>query len=146
MKPYVLLCCFLLTTAFVSFDDDDNVITGIASYYADKFHGRRTSSGEIYNQEKLTAAHKTLPMGSRVKVSRLDNDMAVVVKINDRGPFVKNRIIDLSKAAAKKIGLISSGMAKVKIEVIGNNGSGKGVSLTEENLKELFLIIDEEEW
>lgn len=88
MKPYVLLCCFLLTTAFVSFDDDDNVITGIASYYADKFHGRRTSSGEIYNQEKLTAAHKTLPMGSRVKVSRLDNDMAVVVKINDRGSIL----------------------------------------------------------
>ena len=146
MKLYFLLSCFLLTTAFVSFDDDDNVITGIASYYADKFHGRRTSSGEIYDKEKLTAAHKTLPMGSRVKVSRLDNDMAVVVKINDRGPFVKNRIIDLSKAAAKKIGLINAGMAKVKIEVIGNNGSGKGVSLTEENLKELFLIIDEEEW
>ncbi|QQS28638.1 MAG: septal ring lytic transglycosylase RlpA family protein [Sphingobacteriales bacterium] len=146
MKLYFLLFCFIISSAFTGFIPDDLENTGIASYYAQKFHGRRTSSGEIFDQNKLTAAHRTLPMGSRVKVTRLDNDKAVVVKINDRGPFVKNRIIDLSKAAAQKIDLTKIGMAKVKLEVIGKNGTGAGVSLTEENLKELFLIIDEEEW
>ena len=90
--------------------------TGIASYYADEFNGRKTANGEIFNQSKLTAAHKKIAFGTNVKVTNLSNNKSVVVKVNDRGPFVSGRIIDLSKAAAKQIDLIAPGIAKVKIE------------------------------
>ncbi|MBN1413063.1 MAG: septal ring lytic transglycosylase RlpA family protein [Spirochaetales bacterium] len=89
---------------------------GYASWYGPKFHGRKTASGEIYDMHKLTAAHKTLPFGTYVLVVNLENGFSVVVKINDRGPFVKGRIIDLSKAAAIEIGMIKSGTARVRIE------------------------------
>ena len=89
--------------------------TGQASYYADKFDGRKTANGEIFDQDKLTAAHKTLPFGTIVKVTNLTNNKTVIVRINDRGPFVAGRIIDLSKAAAKKIDLISAGVVKVTV-------------------------------
>ena len=92
---------------------------GIASWYGLKFHGNYTSSGEIYNMYAFTAAHKTLPMNTIVKVTNLNNGKSVIVRINDRGPFVKGRIIDLSYAAAKKIGLDKTGIAPVKIIVIG---------------------------
>jgi rare lipoprotein A len=92
--------------------------TGVASYYAHEFHGRKTASGERYNMNGLTAAHKTLPFNTRVKVTNLSNDKSVVVRINDRGPFKKGRIIDLSLAAAKKIDLIGPGSAKVRIEIV----------------------------
>lgn len=92
---------------------------GIASWYGSKFHGKTTSSGERYNMYDFTAAHKTLPMNTIVKVINKTNKKSVVVRINDRGPFVNDRIIDLSKAAAKKIGLIKTGTAPVKLEVIG---------------------------
>ncbi len=92
--------------------------TGLASYYADKFHGRRTSSGEIYNKHKLTAAHRELPFGTMVKVTNLRNNKSVVVKINDRGPWISTRIIDLSYAAAKEIDMIAAGEVPVKIEVV----------------------------
>jgi rare lipoprotein A len=88
---------------------------GIASYYADFYEGRTTANGEIYRQNKITAAHKTLPFGTKVKVTNLANNKTVVVRINDRGPFVKGRIIDLTKAAAKEIDMIGSGISKVKI-------------------------------
>lgn len=91
---------------------------GEASYYADKFHGRPTASGEKYNKHHLTAAHRTLPMGSVVRVVRLDNDLSVDVRINDCGPHKPGRIIDLSKAAAKKIGLLHDGITRVRIELI----------------------------
>lgn len=91
---------------------------GIASYYADAFHGRKTASGELYHKDKLTAAHKDLPFGTMIKVTRLDNKKSVVVKVNDRGPYIKGRIVDLSKAAAKKLDLITVGKARVKVEVI----------------------------
>ncbi|MBC7755900.1 MAG: septal ring lytic transglycosylase RlpA family protein [Bdellovibrio sp.] len=91
---------------------------GLASFYGGKFNGRRTASGEKFNHHALTAAHKTLPFGSKVQVTNLRNGKSVVVRINDRGPFVKGRIIDLSKAAAKQIGLSSSGTARVKLEVL----------------------------
>lgn len=122
----------------------DHASVGIATYYSDVFHGKKTASGEVYEKEKLTAAHRTLPIGTRIKVSRLDNGRAVVVRINDRGPFVKNRIIDLSYAAAKKIGLVGTGVAKVKLEIIGPGHPG--VSLTEENLQELMDIVNQENW
>jgi rare lipoprotein A len=89
---------------------------GVASWYGSKFHGKRTASGEIYNMYDLTAAHRWLPFGTLVKVINLRNHRAVVVRINDRGPFVKNRIIDLSYAAARALGMIGSGTAPVEIE------------------------------
>ena len=91
---------------------------GIASWYGEDFHGKPTASGEIYNMYAMTAAHKTLPLGTYVRVTNLENGRRVVVKINDRGPFVKGRIIDLSYSAAKKLDMIKKGTAKVKIEVI----------------------------
>ena len=92
---------------------------GIASWYGPDFHGRKTSSGEYYNMYDFTAAHKTLPMNTIVKVTNLNNGKSTIVRINDRGPFVKNRIIDLSYAAAKQIGMVNTGTAPVEIEVLG---------------------------
>ena len=89
--------------------------TGLASYYADKYEGRKTSNGEKFIQRKLTAAHKTLPFGTKVKVTNLSNGQSVKVRINDRGPFIQGRIIDLSKKAAKKIDLVNVGVTKVTI-------------------------------
>ena len=91
---------------------------GMASFYAKKFHGRRTASGEIFNNNGLTAAHLTLPFGTKVKVTRLKTGKSVIVRINDRGPHVRGRIIDLSYGAAKKIGLVQAGTARVRIEVV----------------------------
>ena len=91
---------------------------GLASWYGGKFQGRRTANGETFDTNKLTAAHKTLPFGTKVQVTHLDTGKSVIVRINDRGPFVEDRIIDLSKAAADIIGLTSRGVGKVKIEVV----------------------------
>lgn len=91
---------------------------GIASYYGRGFHGRRTASGEVFDMYGLTAAHRTLPFGTRIRVTNLHNGRTVVVRVNDRGPFVKNRILDLSYAAAREIGIIATGTAKVKIKVL----------------------------
>ncbi len=98
--------------------------TGIASWYGPGFHGRPTASGAIYNQYDLTAAHQTLPLGSRVIVTNIQNGTSVEVLINDRGPFVKERIIDLSYAAASGLGMVRPGTIPVRIEVI-DNGSSK---------------------
>ncbi|TKJ40294.1 septal ring lytic transglycosylase RlpA family lipoprotein [candidate division LCP-89 bacterium B3_LCP] len=103
------------------------VETGIASYYADKFHGRPTSSGEIFDMNGISAAHKTLPLGTVVKVKNLDNGKSLNVRINDRGPFVKGRIIDLSLGAAQVIDMVVAGTARVRIEVI-EWGTGKGAN------------------
>lgn len=92
--------------------------TGVASWYGGKFHGRKTASGEKYNQNKMTAAHKTLPFGTKVRVKNLENGKTAVVRINDRGPFKKGRVIDLSKAAAKKLDITKTGTAKVRIKVM----------------------------
>ena len=92
--------------------------TGTASWYGSKYHGRKSSNGEIYNKNKLTAAHPSLPFGTEVKVTNLSNNQSVVVRITDRGPFKGRRIIDLSEAAARKIDMIRSGVATVKMEVL----------------------------
>ena len=102
--------------------------SAVASYYADKYHGRKTSNGEIFNMYDLTAAHKTLPFNTKVKVTNLSNGKSVVVRINDRGPFVKGREIDLSKAAAVKIGMIKSGTAKVSLEIVGGSDGAANAS------------------
>ena len=88
---------------------------GVASYYADRLHGRRTASGERYDRNAYTAAHRRLPFGTHVQVIKLDNGNSVDVRINDRGPFVKGRVIDLSYAAAKKLGMLRKGVVKVRI-------------------------------
>jgi rare lipoprotein A len=91
---------------------------GLASWYGHPYHGRASASGEIYDMEKLTAAHRTLPFGTWVRVSNLDNRKVVDVRINDRGPFVASRVIDLSHAAARQIGMIGPGTAKVRLTII----------------------------
>ena len=102
--------------------DDDVVRTlrGRATFYGDKFHGRKTASGERFSQRRMTAAHRSLPFGTRVRVTNLANGKSVVVRINDRGPFGRDRrrVIDLSKSAARALDFIQSGWARVKIEVL----------------------------
>ena len=92
--------------------------TGLASWYGAKHHGKRTASGEIFDQNKFTAAHRTLPWGSIVKVTNLDNGKSVEVRITDRGPFTKGRIIDLSRAAARAVGMVESGVSPVRMELL----------------------------
>lgn len=105
------------STATPSVEASQTRETGQASYYANKFKGRPTASGEPYDPDKFTAAHRTLPFGTMVRVMNLENKKIVTVKINDRGPHVKERIIDLSYAAAEKLDLIRKGVAEVAIEV-----------------------------
>jgi rare lipoprotein A len=92
--------------------------TGVASWYGKKFHGHLTSNGEVYNMFGMSAAHKTLPLPSYVKVTNLANNKSAIVRVNDRGPFHEDRIIDLSYSAAYKIGVYNTGTAKVKVEVL----------------------------
>jgi len=92
--------------------------TGLASYYGTKYHGRPTASGEVFNMNDLTAAHPRLAFGTRVKVTHLANHKSITVRINDRGPFVKGRVIDLSQAAAHELQMIQSGLAAVKLEIV----------------------------
>ena len=91
---------------------------GIASYYGSKFHKKRTANGEIFNMYKVSAAHKTYPLGTKVKVTNMENGKSIKLTINDRGPYVKGRIIDLSYKAARKIGFVNQGTTKVRIDVI----------------------------
>lgn len=94
------------------------VLEGIASYYADAFHGKQAANGETFNMNDLTAAHRTLPFGTRLRVTNLSNKKSVVVRIIDRGPYVEGRILDLSLGAAKVIDMVSSGTARVRIDVV----------------------------
>jgi rare lipoprotein A len=94
------------------------VETGIASWYGAPYHNRRGSNGEIYDMNAMTAAHRTLPLGSIVRVTSLDSDKSAIVRITDRGPFIEGRIIDLSQAAAKQLGLVRRGTGKVRVEVL----------------------------
>ncbi len=95
--------------------------TGMASWYGPGFHGKTTANGEVFDQNKISAAHRTLPMPSVVKVTNLENGMVLNnVRINDRGPFARNRIIDLSKKAAEELGFIKNGVAKVRVEILEN--------------------------
>jgi rare lipoprotein A len=89
---------------------------GVASWYGPGFHGKRTASGERFDQNELTAAHRQLPLGAEVKVTNLENGRSITVAINDRGPYVGGRVIDLSKAAAQRLGIVEDGLAKVRIE------------------------------
>lgn len=90
--------------------------TGVASYYGPELQGRRTASGERFNKEALTAAHRTAPFGARLRVTNLANGRSVVVRVNDRGPFVRGRIVDVSQGAARQIGMQGRGIARVRVE------------------------------
>ena len=100
-------------------------LEGIASYYAEEFSGRKTSNGEVYDIHGLTAAHRTLPFNTRIRVVNKENGRSVIVRINDRGPFKDNRVVDLSLEAAKELGLLENGTAPVRIEVLELGSEGK---------------------
>lgn len=107
----------LLHTHASSAPKDINPLSGLASYYG---HGEQTATGEDFDPRGMTAAHRTLPFGTKVKVTRVDTGDSVVVRINDRGPFKPGRVIDLSEAAAENLGITTAGLAAVKLEVVGN--------------------------
>lgn len=117
-----LLALFTLLTGCASHDIDPRGYdqTGTASYYGSRHHGKRTASGEPFDQHGLTAAHRSLPFGTRVQVTNLANDRRVVVRINDRGPHTRGRLIDLSRAAAEQLGMIRSGTARVRVQSLSN--------------------------
>ena len=98
---------------------------GVAAVYADMLQGRKTASGKPFTQQGLTAAHRSLPLGTTVRVTNLRNKRSVDVQVNDRGPWHRGRIIDLSKAAAKELGMTRTGRALVQLEIIGNNATSK---------------------
>lgn len=131
MRPYVVRGIKYYPTV-VSVGD---TFRGNASWYGPNFHGKITSSGEKYNMYAMTAAHKTLPMNTIVKVTNLRNGLSTIVRINDRGPFVSTRIIDLSNKAARAIRMIGTGTAPVKLEVLGFESKGKKTISTKKELK-----------
>ena len=103
---------------------------GVASWYGQRFHGKPTSTGETYDMYQMTAAHPTLPLPSYARVTRLDNGRSVVVRVNDRGPFLRGRLIDLSYLAASKLGYVGKGHAQVEVELLNPGDAGKGRTLT----------------
>jgi len=114
-----LMSCVLLVPTAIVAKEPVRAYAGVASWYGGQFHGRKTANGERYNMNELTAAHKTLAFGTKVRVTNKSNGKSVVVRINDRGPYVGKRIIDLSRGAASQIGMINSGVANVTLEVQG---------------------------
>ena len=101
-----------------------HVQKGIASFYHDSLHGRKTASGQVYNKHRLSAAHKTLPLGTRIQVTDARTGRSIVVQVNDRGPFAKGRIVDLSKEAAKELGIVDRGVARVDLKVLSTPQQG----------------------
>jgi rare lipoprotein A len=91
----------------------------MASWYGEPFHGRRTASGEVYDMEAMTCAHRTLPFGARIRVENLDNGRSTTLTVNDRGPFVEGRIVDVSRRGARELGMLGPGTARVRITVVG---------------------------
>lgn len=133
---------------YVNMDTENYTETGKASWYGTKFHGNLTSSGEEYDMYKMTAAHKSLPLPSYVSVTNLENQKQIIVKVNDRGPFVDGRIIDLSYAAAQKLEIVKNGTARVNIRVIAApeiliNGTGinEKTGLLSGNTKKFFVQL-----
>ncbi len=115
-RSLCLTACFILLAGIASSDPLSS--SGQASYYHDKFEGRPTASGEPYRQHELTAAHRTLAFGTRLRVTRPDSGQSVEVRVNDRGPHSPKRVIDLSRKAAEELDLIQAGVAEVQIEVL----------------------------
>ncbi len=124
-KTPAILCLFLLLSSVAAYSME----RGIASYYAGKFQGRLTANGEIFDTNLFTAAHKTLPFNTIARVTSVDTGRSVLVRINDRGPFVVGRVIDLSRAAAEAIDMVGNGLAGVSVEVVAL-GDGKTFHMT----------------
>ena len=129
MKKTLISAVMLASTVpFASTTSADSGIghvqKGIASYYHDSLHGRKTASGQRYNKHRLSAAHKTLPLGTKIRVTDTKTGRSIVVRVNDRGPFVKGRVVDLSKAAAQELGIINRGIAKVDVKVLSRPQQG----------------------
>ncbi|NOT74837.1 MAG: septal ring lytic transglycosylase RlpA family protein [Cyclobacteriaceae bacterium] len=137
-RLFFIICLAFLTSSLFA----QVFQTGKASFYADKFEGRQTASGEKYKHSKLTAAHKTLPFGTKLRVTNISNSQTVEVVVNDRGPYAEGRIIDLSKSAAEKLGFVHMGLAEVKIEVVdaGDGKSGMEVKAIDR------VTVDEKEF
>lgn len=135
-QTLILIACFSALAAgvitFSSFALQNAAEVGKCGYYADSFHGRPTASGEKYNKDALTCSHKTLAFGTKIRVTRLDNKKSVVVRVNDRGPFIEGYIIDVSSAAARELDLLKVGSARVKTEIVESAES----SLTSDQLVE----------
>jgi len=149
--PVNIISVLFIIIIFASCAENDTIKSidlgeGVASWYGPGFHGNKTANGEKYDMYGYTAAHRWLQFGSIVKVTNLSNNLSVKVRINDRGPYHKNRIIDLSKSAAKEIDLLESGIAKVKIELIGYqpNNSLKAFYIHFLNLKNINKKIKNE--
>ncbi len=117
MQNYLFSTFFLLITT-IGYSQVDTIQTDLASYYDKKFEGRKTANGELFSNSKMTAAHKTLPFGTNVKVTNLKNNKSIIVTINDRLPKKSKRTIDLTQKGAKELGFIRAGTAKVTIEII----------------------------
>jgi rare lipoprotein A len=138
MKQLFFTACIIFSAGFAC----GQTQTGKASFYADKFEGRMTASGEKYKHSKLTAAHKTLPFGTKVRVTNISNSMVVDVIVNDRGPYAEGRIIDLSKSAAEKLGFVALGLTEVRVDVVdaGNGKSGMETKTIDR------VVVDEKEF
>jgi len=115
---WMMILYFIWSCCCLGGSSDFYAEQGYASYYGDEFQGKKTASGEIYNKWDYTCAHRKFPFGTKLKVTNLKNQKSVIVRVNDRGPWVKGRIIDLSFAAAKEIGMIADGVIKVKVMLI----------------------------
>ncbi|PID90502.1 MAG: hypothetical protein CSA97_02580 [Bacteroidetes bacterium] len=130
MKKIIVLLTLLAGLASMALGQKSFSQEGLASYYADKFQGRTTASGDRYDKAKFTCAHMSLPFGTELLVTNLENGKQTTVQVNDRGPFVANRIIDLSRAAAEEIDMVKSGVAKVKVEIASQAKSEASASQT----------------
>ncbi len=117
-EPYVIE-----GVRYVPREDPDYEAFGVASWYGSRFHGRLTASGQVFDMHAMTAAHRTLPFGTRVQVTVLKTGKSITLTINDRGPFIKGRLIDISRAAAKRLGMIGAGIARVRVRVLPSSGA-----------------------
>ena len=113
-----LIPVFLITLNTLNAQEEE---FGLASFYSDDFHGRKTAYGDYYDKDKLTAAHKKYAYGTKIKVTRLDNNKSVIVTVTDKGPYIKGRVVDLSRRAAETLGLVADGVAQVKVELAGRS-------------------------
>ncbi len=118
--------------------------SGLASWYGHPYHGRRTASGEVYDMGQMTAAHRTLPFGTRVLVTNLETGRSVEVRINDRGPFAKGRIIDVSYAAAQVLGVVGPGVVRVRLRVVATSGRLPGAPAGRSGLAEDRVDLSQE--
>ena len=137
----LLFCLLLVIIPLNIISQSAYMQEGLASFYADKFEGRTTASGEIYNHSSKTAAHLTLPFNTFIKVTNLENSKSVIVRVNDRGPFIKGRIIDVSRSAAEELGFIETGLINVKVEVVDYEEEIK--TLDEQTIEKLEIPGEE---